>query len=113
VLALDGGSLATSGDYRFFRDLEGRRISHIIDPRTGHPVEHTLASVTIYDDSSCTRADGFATALLVLGPEEAFELAEELGLASLFLLRNDDGKIEEWVTERFEKLLTATAQRLH
>lgn len=110
VLALDQGSMATSGDYRFFREVEGRRISHIIDPRTGRPVEHSLASVTVYEDSSCTKADGYATALLVLGPDEGFELAEKLDLAALFLVRNDRGQFEERITHRFEKLLNTLPQ---
>ena len=86
VIALDGVSVATSGDYRNFMDLDGKRYSHTIDPRTGRPVEHRLASVSVVHPSAMW-ADGLATALNVLGPEAGFELAEREGLAALFLIR--------------------------
>jgi thiamine biosynthesis lipoprotein len=86
VVVLDGVSVATSGDYRNFVDLDDGRYSHTIDPRTGRPVEHTLASVSVVHPSAMW-ADGLATALNVLGPEVGFELAEREGLAALFLIR--------------------------
>ncbi len=104
VLMLNEGSFATSGDYRNFREVDGRRVSHIIDPHTGRPVDHSLASVSVFD-TLCVRADGFATALLVLGPDRGFALAEKLQLAALFLMRNERGQIVEKATSRFEKLL--------
>ncbi len=105
VLSLSQGSLATSGDYRLFREIEGRRISHIIDPRSGRPVEHRLASVSVVDDL-CVRADAFATALMVLGPNEGLRLAEELGLAVFFLVRGEDGHVIEMASSAFRGLLT-------
>jgi thiamine biosynthesis lipoprotein len=104
VVALTEGSLATSGDYRLFREIAGRRISHIIDPRNGRPIEHRPASVSVIDEL-CVRADGFATALLVVGPEEGLRLAEELGIAALFLVRGGDGRIIERKSSHFEKLI--------
>ncbi len=83
-------ALATSGDYRNFREVDGNRISHTIDPRTGRPVDHNLASVSVLADS-CIEADAWATALNVLGPEEGVTLAQELGLDALFLVRVDSG----------------------
>ena len=105
VLSLSRGSLATSGDYRLFREIEGRRISHIMDPRSGRPVEHRLASVSVVDDL-CVRADAFATALMVLGPDEGLRLAEELGLAAFFLVRGEDGQVIEMASSAFRGLLT-------
>jgi thiamine biosynthesis lipoprotein len=96
--------LATSGDYRLFREIEGRRISHIIDPRNGRPIEHRPASVSVIDEL-CVRADGFATALLVVGPEEGLRLAEELGIAALFLERGGDGRIIERASSVFQNLI--------
>ncbi len=69
VVELDGLGASTSGDYRDFREVGGRRVSHTIDPRTGAPVTHGLASVCVVDESTA-RADAFSTALMVLGPEE-------------------------------------------
>jgi len=103
VVAFGEGSLATSGDYRNYRDLEGVRVSHIIDPRSGRPITHGLASVSVVDPS-CARADGLATALLVLGPVDGFALASALDLPALFLERDGDGGFTERATPRFDTL---------
>ncbi len=90
VLALTDTGLATSGDYRQYFEYEGRRYSHEIDPATGRPLEHALASVTVLE-ASCMRADALATGLLVLGPARGPALARRLGLAALFLVRRQQG----------------------
>jgi len=93
--------VSTSGDYRDFRITDGRRFSHTIDPRSGLPVEHGLASVTVLHESTML-ADAYATALMVLGPEAGLELAERLGLAALLLVRSDeDGGFREIATASF------------
>ncbi|WP_082674486.1 FAD:protein FMN transferase [Thiohalocapsa sp. ML1] len=86
VVALTDQAMATSGDYRNFFELDGRRYSHSIDPATGRPVDHQLASVTVLAER-CGEADAWATALLVLGPERGRALADERGLAALFVER--------------------------
>jgi thiamine biosynthesis lipoprotein len=85
VVALRDRAMATSGDYRNFFELDGRRYSHTIDPATGRPVDHQLASVTVLAER-CADADAWATALLVLGPERGGALADELGLAQVALV---------------------------
>ncbi|MEJ2722525.1 MAG: FAD:protein FMN transferase [bacterium] len=104
VVTINNGSFATSGDYRNFREVDGRLVSHIIDPNTGRPVGHSLAAVSVLD-SLCVRADGFATALLVLGPDKGFALADSLHIAALFLIRKDRDQIEEKATPGFRALL--------
>lgn len=103
TLPLSGLSLATSGDYRNFYEHDGQLYSHLIDPRKGRPVSHRLASVSVVDHT-CMRADALASGLLVLGPEEGFELAVREDLAVLFLIRTEDGTIEELPTPSFEAL---------
>ncbi|GMR24526.1 MAG: FAD:protein FMN transferase [Acidobacteriota bacterium] len=103
TLPLSGLSLATSGDYRNFYEEDGKLYSHLIDPREGRPVSHALASVSVVDDT-CMRADALASGLLVLGPEEGYQLAVREDLTVLFLIRNDDGDIEERPTPSFESL---------
>lgn len=88
VLVLDDVAAATSGDYRNYVEVDGRRYSHTMDPRTGRPVAHALASVTVLH-ASAMWADGYATALDVLGPEAGFELAVRLELPALFIVRED------------------------
>lgn len=90
VVPLTDAALATSGDYRNWIELDGERFSHTIDPRTGQPVSHTLASVSVVAPS-CAEADAWATALTVLGPEEGMAIATQEGLAALFLVRGDAG----------------------
>ena len=90
VLALSNSALATSGNYRNFFERDGKQYSHTINPRTGSPVTHKLASVTVVGDS-CMLADGWATALLVLGPEQGYAYARQHDIAGLFVSRVADG----------------------
>ena len=83
-------AIATSGNYRNYFIHDGQRYSHIINPRTGWPVAHGLASVTVISESAML-ADAWATALFVLGPEEGMKLANELQLAAYFILTGSTG----------------------
>jgi thiamine biosynthesis lipoprotein len=86
-------AVATSGDYRNFFEYEGRRYSHLIDPRTGRPTTHNLAAVTVVAHRAAL-ADAWATALLVLGPDEGFELAVRKQIPAAFQLRTENGVVE-------------------
>jgi len=90
VLRLGSAAVSTSGDYRDFFESAGIRYSHTLDPRSGRPVSHGLASVTVLRPTAA-EADGLATALSVLGPSEGYELAERMGWAALFIGRTPDG----------------------
>jgi len=85
VIAPDGRSVATSGDYRNVRTLDDGRFSHTIDPRTGRPVEHDLASATVLAPT-CMEADAIATALMVLGADAGLALIESLPDVDAFLV---------------------------
>lgn len=104
VVPLTDAAMATSGDYRNYREIDGRRVAHIVDPRSGQPVRHRLASATVVDREA-VRADALATALMVLGPEEGMALAERLGVAALLLVRRDDGTFEERRSARMNVVL--------
>ena len=93
LLALHGLSVATSGDYRRWFEHDGKRYSHTIDPRDGRPIRHGLASVTVLH-ADCMRADAWSTALNVLGPDAGPVLANRLGLAARFLVRDGDAFTE-------------------
>ena len=94
VLPISNLSIATSGDYRNYFERDGVRYSHTIDPRTGKPVTHKLASVTILSDTAM-KADGLATALMVLGAEVGAKFAEEHKIAALFIIKTNDGFVEK------------------
>lgn len=97
VLALEDAAVATSGDYRHWVEVQGRRLSHTMDPRRGAPLAASPASVTVVAES-CAAADAWATALMVLGSEAGLALAAARGLNALFLLRGADGAIETRAT---------------
>lgn len=89
IVSLERGALATSGDYRSYRELDGRRVSHTIDPRSQRPIEHHLASVTVIAEDAA-RADALATALNVLGPVEGLALADQHKLPVMMIVRDGD-----------------------
>lgn len=107
VASLSGQSMATSGDYRIYFEHAGRRYSHEIDPRTAAPIAHGLASVTVVADD-CMRADALATALIVLGPQAGWALANRERLAAYFIVRGPDGRLQDRATDAFAAL-TAVA----
>ena len=100
VLSLKSTAMATSGNYRNYFMINGRRYMHVIDPVTGWPAENHLASVTVLADT-CMLADAWATALLVLGLERGMVIAEQLGLPALFIV-NHDGIFVEHASSHFE-----------
>jgi thiamine biosynthesis lipoprotein len=102
TVRLEDAALATSGDYRRVVVHEGRRLSHLIDPRTGWPVADDLASATVVHREAVV-ADAWATALMVLGPEAAWDAARAQGLAALLLAR-EGGGLSARATPAFEAL---------
>ncbi|KAA3609265.1 MAG: FAD:protein FMN transferase [Calditrichaeota bacterium] len=104
VVRVADTGMATSGDYLNYFEKNGVRYSHTIDPVTGKPITHKLASVTIIHPS-CMIADGYATAINVMGPEKGYEFALERNLPVLMIVRSDDGFIEK-MTPQFEKIFT-------
>ena len=91
VVRLENRSLATSGDYRNFMGESDQHRHHILDPRTGWPAGHTLASVSVLAED-CMTADAVATALYVMGAEEGMEwLSSRPELDALFIDRHEEG----------------------
>ena len=93
IVHLSGLAVATSGDYRnYFVDEQGTRFTHILDPRTGRPIQHNLASVSVVAPD-CMTADGLATALFVMGAEAGMKWLESWpGIEALFIVREPDGR---------------------
>lgn len=89
VIELTDAAIATSGDYRRWAEIDGTRLSHTMDPRTGTPVVRAVASVTVVA-RTCADADAYATALMVLGERAGLDCARQRGLDALFVAR--DGK---------------------
>jgi len=103
VIIPKDNAVATSGDYRNYYEADGQRFSHIIDPATGKPINHSLVSVTVIAQSSMT-ADGLSTALMVMGAEQGMVFARENDLAALFISKTENG-FEEQYTVKFKQYL--------
>jgi thiamine biosynthesis lipoprotein len=110
VLELQDAGVTTSGDYRkTWTDAQGRRVSHLLDPRTGQPIGHELASVSVVHRDAAW-ADALDTALMVLGPEAGRALAVREHLAARFVVRQKDGGFAEWSTPEFEAVVAASRE---
>jgi thiamine biosynthesis lipoprotein len=103
IIPLENKAVATSGDYRNYFEMDGIRYSHMIDPRTGRPITHQLASVTVIQNS-CMIADAFATAIDILGPDEGLKFALSRELPVFFIVREGNSFIEK-MTPEFKEIL--------
>ena len=104
IVGLRDMSLATSGNYRNFYEIDGKRVSHTIDPVNGKPVDHSTASVSVLH-TRCALADAYATALMVLGPERGLKVAERLQLPVMFLVHGENGTFITKQTESFKQFI--------
>ena len=101
VVHLHNKAFATSGDYRNYFELEGKRFSHILDPRNGYPITNGVVSVSIVTDT-CTFADGLATAVMVLGHKKGLELVNNLhNTDCLMVVRAHDGTLTDYYSKGF------------
>ncbi|WIM56657.1 FAD:protein FMN transferase ApbE [Pantoea anthophila] len=100
---LQGHGISTSGSYRNYYELDGKRISHVIDPVTGRPIEHKLVSATVIA-TTALEADGWDTGLMVLGTEKAKALALEQHLA-VYLISKQGDKFVSWMSPQFAAFL--------
>jgi len=102
VLELSDVAMATSGDYRNFFTVDGKRYSHTIDPRTGGPITHNLTSVTVLYDN-CMDADAYATALMVMGEVNGPKWANENNIMAIFYAKEANGGFKEIVSNAMKK----------
>ena len=100
ILHVTRTGVATSGDYRNFREVGGTRLGHVVDPRNGRPTTSQVASATVLDPSAM-RADAFATAMLVLGETAGLALAEREDLAVYLIVRDGDGRFRDAASSNF------------
>lgn len=103
IVQPDGRAISTSGSYRNYYELDGKRYSHIIDPVTGKPITHKLVSATVITPTAL-EADGLDTALMVMGPEKALAFAKEQHLAVYLISKTDQGFKAEY-TDAFKPYL--------
>lgn len=99
AVGLENRAMATSGDYRNYVEIQGRSYSHIIDPRNGYPVNNGVVSASVIAPN-CTLADGLATALMIMGPQESVQLLNRMeGVEGLIVVRRPDGTFEDFLSK--------------
>ncbi|MGD8105460.1 FAD:protein FMN transferase ApbE [Pantoea sp. FN0302] len=103
LVNLQGHGISTSGSYRNYYELDGRRISHVIDPQSGQPIEHRLVSATVIA-TTALEADGWDTGLMVLGTEKAKALALREKLA-VYLITKDKEGFSSWMSPQFRAFM--------
>ena len=109
ILTLQDAAVATSGDYRHWVTVQGRHLSHTMDPARGAPLVDSPASVTVVAPT-CALADAWATALMVKGVDAGADLARQAGLDALFLTRDDAGVVQGiGIGKQFSSKSAATA----
>lgn len=98
VISISDHAIATSGDYRNYYEIKGQRYSHTIDPVTGFPIKHNLASVTIIDKNTAY-ADALATAIMVMGVERGYQFCKLNKIPAYFIIKKDDKFISRYTRQ--------------
>ena len=94
ILEVSGVGMATSGNYRKFYYKDGKRYAHTIDPRIGHPVQHSILSATVIA-KDCTTADAYATAFMVMGLEKSMEFCKAHPELDAYFICDGEGESYE------------------
>ena len=102
VLNITDQGIATSGNYRNFYYLDGKKVAHTIDPKTGRPVQHSLLSATVMAPT-CAQADAYSTSFMVMGMEKAQQvLSRHPEMKAFFIYSAPDGELLTWKSEGLE-----------
>ncbi|MBF0397039.1 MAG: FAD:protein FMN transferase, partial [Desulfobacterales bacterium] len=101
IVTLHDMAMATSGNYRNFFELDGKKYTHIIDPKTGYPIDNGVVSVSVIA-KNCTLADGLATGIMVLGYEKGIALVNGLkDIECLIVVKNKENKFIDYYSKGF------------
>ena len=104
VVWLDKGAITTSGNYRRYYESDGKKITHLLNPKTGYSLQNELISVTVYAKDAIT-ADGYDNALMAMGLKKAIDFVEKRkDMAAHFIYQKNDGTIADTMTKRFAVL---------
>jgi len=105
IVGLKSGAITTSGNYRKFKQNGSKKITHLIDPRTGYPLDNNLISVTLYANKAIT-ADGYDNAIMAMDIKKALDFIEtHHELEAYIIYHNEEGKVVDTMTTGFKKLL--------
>jgi thiamine biosynthesis lipoprotein len=105
VVYFDKGAITTSGNYRRYYESKGKKISHLLNPKTGYSLQNELISVTVYANDAIT-ADGYDNAIMAMGLKKGLAFVEKnKALAAHFIYRKKDGTVADTMSSRFRGLL--------
>ena len=105
ILVVDSGAITTSGNYRKYYESKGKKISHLMDPRTGYSIKNEMISVTVYAKDAIT-ADAYDNALMAMGLNKAMKFVEKRqDLAAYFIYRLPNGNTADTASSRFHNLI--------
>ena len=104
IIEMSEGGVATSGNYRNYNDIEGRRVVHTMNPQTGYPEESNLLSVTIVAEN-CMLADAYATGCMVMGLEKSVKFLESnKKIGALLIYATETDSLKTWTNEKFKSV---------
>jgi len=104
IIRLNNHAIATSGNYRNFFDIKGKTYSHIIDPKTGFPVDNAIVSASVIS-KDCTFADGLATALMVMDVQKAIALVNRLEDTECLIIQKKMTKFISHTSDNFDRFV--------
>jgi thiamine biosynthesis lipoprotein len=104
IIRLNNHAIATSGNYRNFFEIKGKAFSHIIDPKTGFPVDNKIVSASVISDN-CTFADGLATALMVMDMKKALALVNSLFDTECLIIQKKTTKLISHTSDNFDRFV--------
>ncbi len=104
VVQLNNTAIATSGNYRNFFELNNKTFSHIIDPKTGFPVDNQVVSVSVIS-KDCIFADGLATALMVMDLQKSLDLVNRLADTECLIIQKKAVKFISHMSDNFDRFI--------
>lgn len=105
VIALNSGAITTSGNYRKFMERGAKKVTHLIDPKTGYPLDNSLISVTFYAKDAIT-ADGYDNAIMAMEVEEALAFVDKKkNMEAYIIYHKKDGTVADTLTRGFRKMI--------
>jgi thiamine biosynthesis lipoprotein len=105
IISINNGAITTAGNYRKYLQKGAKKIAHLIDPKTGYPLDNALISVTIYAKDAVT-ADGYDSPIMSMGVQEALDfVASKKGMEAYIIYHKKDGSIADTLTKGFKKMI--------
>ena len=105
VVTLNNMALATAGNYRNFYEVDGKKVSHSIKPKSGYPERSKLLSASVIAPT-CAKADALATGCMVMGLESAQEMIENLeDVEAYFIFGGESGEYMDWESQNFPEII--------